>query len=72
MAVQSFNKPVRLWDSDDAPVKGQRFDDYLHIAKTDAKDIARTGKLPKTLRRQVFMPAGVFFVPNFALLKGEK
>ena len=33
MAVQSFSKPVRLWDSDDAPVKGQRFDDYLHIAR---------------------------------------
>ena len=33
MAVQSFNKPVRLWDADDAPVKGQRFDDYLRIAR---------------------------------------
>ena len=33
MAVQSFAKPVRLWNTDDAPVKGQRFDDYLRIAK---------------------------------------
>ena len=71
MAVQSFNKPMRLWDSDDAPVKGQRFDDYLHIAKADAEDIARTGKLPKTLHRQFFY-ACRFFVPNFALSKDEK
>ena len=37
MAVQSFNKPVRLWDAADAPVKGQRFDDYLHIARQTLK-----------------------------------
>ena len=34
MAVQSFSKAIVLWDEDDAPVKGQRFKDYLRIAKT--------------------------------------
>lgn len=33
MDVQSFSKPVRLWDRDDAPVDGKRFDEYLDIAK---------------------------------------
>ena len=38
MAVQSFAKPVVLWDRKDAPVQGVRFDDYLRIARlTDAK-----------------------------------
>ena len=38
MAVQSFAKAVVLWDRNDAPVKGVRFDDYLRIARlTDAK-----------------------------------
>ena len=32
MAVQSFRKRVALWNADDAPVNGQRFADYLHIA----------------------------------------
>ena len=32
MDVQSFSKPVRLWDRDDAPVEGRRFDEYLTIA----------------------------------------
>lgn len=33
MDVQSFSKPVRLWDRDDAPVDGKRFEEYLDIAK---------------------------------------
>lgn len=33
MDVQSFTKPVRLWERDDAPVEGRRFDEYLSIAK---------------------------------------
>lgn len=33
MAVQSFAKRVALWDSANAPVRGQRFDDYLRIAR---------------------------------------
>ncbi len=33
MDVQSFSKPVRLWNRDDAPVEGRRFDEYLTIAK---------------------------------------
>ena len=38
MAVQSFSKPVVLWDRNDAPVRGTRFDDYLRIARqTEAK-----------------------------------
>ena len=38
MAVQSFAKPVVLWDRNNAPVKGVRFDEYLRIAHlTDAK-----------------------------------
>jgi SOS-response transcriptional repressor LexA len=38
MDVQSFSKPVVLWDRKDAPVKGVRFDDYLRIARlTDTK-----------------------------------
>lgn len=32
MAVQSFVRPSRLWDKNDAPVKGKRFDDYVKIA----------------------------------------
>ena len=33
MAVQSFRKPVVLWERGDAPVAGQRYDDYLRIAR---------------------------------------
>ena len=33
LAVQSFRKPVGLWERNDAPVKGKRFDDYLRIAR---------------------------------------
>lgn len=36
MAVQSFRKPVALWESADAPVSGQRFYDYLRIARLTA------------------------------------
>ena len=32
MCTQSFRKSVALWDPAKAPVSGQRFDDYLHIA----------------------------------------
>ena len=32
MAVQSFARPVSLWDSDNAPVTGSRFGAYLQIA----------------------------------------
>ena len=38
MAVQSFAKPIVLWERNDAPVRGVRFDDYLRIARlTEAK-----------------------------------
>ena len=33
LAVQSFRKPIGLWERTDAPVKGKRFDDYLRIAR---------------------------------------
>lgn len=33
MAVDSFAKPVCLWNEDWAPVKGKRYDDYLTIAE---------------------------------------
>jgi len=33
MAVQSFAKPVSMWVSTNAPVTGNRFKDYLRIAK---------------------------------------
>ena len=33
MAVQSFSKPVVLWERGNAPVAGQRYDDYLRIAR---------------------------------------
>ena len=32
MSVQSFNKPLPLWQSYDAPVQGARFDEYYRIA----------------------------------------
>ena len=32
MYTQSFRNPVTLWDAAKAPVSGQRFYDYLHIA----------------------------------------
>ena len=33
LAVQSFAKPVVLWDENDAPVKGKPFKDYKRIAE---------------------------------------
>lgn len=33
MAVLSFAKPVVLWERNNAPVRGVRFDDYLRIAR---------------------------------------
>ena len=32
MAVQSFLRPSRLWDENDAPVRGKRFRDYVMVA----------------------------------------
>lgn len=32
MSVQSFNKPLPLWQNYDAPVQGARFDEYYRIA----------------------------------------
>lgn len=34
MAVDSFSKPVVLWDPDNAPVRGARFYKYLEVAQT--------------------------------------
>ncbi len=31
--MQSFSRPISLWRSDNAPVKGKRFNEYLSIAK---------------------------------------
>jgi hypothetical protein len=33
MAVQSFKKPVAMWNELDAPVQGKRYKDYLKIAE---------------------------------------
>lgn len=33
LAVQSFSKPVKLWNADNAPVSGKRFRDYCDIAR---------------------------------------
>lgn len=33
MAIMSFAKPVSLWNPDNAPVQGKRFNDYLRTAK---------------------------------------
>lgn len=41
MAVQSFRKPTALWERDDAPVSGQRFDDYLAIARTTHEKLGK-------------------------------
>lgn len=41
MAVQSFRKPPALWERGDAPVSGQRFDDYLRIANLTAEKLRR-------------------------------
>lgn len=39
MAVQSFRKPVALWEADDAPVTGKRFRDYLSLARDFSKSL---------------------------------
>lgn len=41
MCVQSFRKPVALWERGDAPVSGQRFDDYLRIANLTREKLRR-------------------------------
>ena len=41
MAVQSFSRPVALWNPKDAPVTGQRFDDYLRIAQMTAEKMVQ-------------------------------
>lgn len=33
LAIGSFRKPVTLWDRNDAPVRGKRFEAYLRIAR---------------------------------------
>jgi hypothetical protein len=33
MAVQSFGKPVAMWNELNAPVQGKRFGDYVQIAE---------------------------------------
>lgn len=40
MAVQSFSKPVALWNEKNAPVKDKRFQDYMYIAKAMGKLLA--------------------------------
>lgn len=40
MAVQSFSKPVALWNQNNAPVSGIRFADYLRIAQHTARLLA--------------------------------
>ena len=44
MEVQSFRRCVELWDAEDAPVSGTRFDTYLQIARTTMEEY--TKKLP--------------------------
>ena len=41
MAVQSFAKPVALWNPDNAPVRGKRFKAYLLIAEKTEEGIGR-------------------------------
>lgn len=33
MCIDSFRKPLAMWESDDAPVTGKRFKDYLRIGR---------------------------------------
>lgn len=33
MAVQSFKKPVAMWNELNAPVQGKRYKDYVKIAQ---------------------------------------
>lgn len=41
LSVQSFRKPVPLWDRNDAPVSGSRFDEYLRIARSTMNLLTR-------------------------------
>lgn len=41
MAVQTFRKSPTLWERGDAPVSGQRFDDYLRIANLTAEKLRK-------------------------------
>lgn len=41
MSVQSFRKPAALWERGNAPVSGQRFDDYLRIANLTTEKLRR-------------------------------
>lgn len=41
MATDSFRKPVEKWQSNDAPVSGYRFDNYLKIAKLTKEKLLR-------------------------------
>lgn len=43
LAVQSFRKRVALWDASDAPVSGQRFAEYRHLAHLTAALLSRRG-----------------------------
>lgn len=43
MAVQSFAKPVSMWNIDNAPVRGVRFYDYLQIAMNMDKLLSGEG-----------------------------
>lgn len=33
MCIDSFRKPLAMWESDDAPVTGKRFKDYLRVGR---------------------------------------
>ena len=50
MAVQTFRKSPTLWERGDAPVSGQRFDDYLRIANLTAEKL-RIWKLPQNFQK---------------------
>ncbi len=48
MAVQSFKKPVAMWNEGNAPVQGKRFVDYVKIAETLtklSKTLTKSGRL---------------------------
>lgn len=44
MEVQSFRRPVDLWDEADAPVTGARFEAYLQIARATVESIKESTK----------------------------
>ena len=41
IALNSFTKPVPLWRSDNAPVQGKRYNEYLNIAKKTAELLSK-------------------------------